>query len=282
MSSFGYNLNWSYHLVTSNLPLTPSTAVSNNFTINFYPKWYDSITLDWSVPSDWGTVKFNVYHSLSLGGPYFKLNSTPLTNPYYKDKSDRAFSKYRDSYYIVEAVFPSGQTVQSPPSTSGDYGNSWVTLRQNEISRREWLILRKFVGIETYLFRKKSTGPRCPHCWNADSKRVMNDKCPYCYGTSWEGGYWDPIQTFVQYEATPNDAVSTYSGIVEPNQIRAWTINVPTMTDFDILFRKPDFRIYRIERIEPTELRTNVVRQGLVLAELSKESVEFLLQDKIT
>lgn len=281
MSNFGFNYTVAYPFLVKNLPVGSPTAVSNNFEVTFYPKWYGNMDLEWEVPSDWVGVTFNLYSAPNEEGPYEKLNSTPFSNPFYGDPKARAFSKYNNNFYILEAVFPNGSIVQSPPHTVNNINTPWVRLRREEITRREWLLLRKFIGVKSFLFRRKSGGQRCQTCWNSDSKRVMNDRCPSCYGTSWQGGYWDPIETLLQYSATPNDAVSTYKGILEPNQIQAWTINVPIIHDFDVVVRYPDKRVYRVERVEPTELQTVTVRQPMILAELSKESVEFNLLERI-
>lgn len=281
MASFGYTYNVSYPSLVINLPLGVSTAVSENFTTTLTPKWYSRMGMEWEVPADWGNVVFNVFSSTTEEGLYTKMNGSPLNTPFYVDYTGRAFSKYNNTYYKLEAVFPNGQKVQSPPYSVDGSNTPWVRLRKEEITRREWLLLRKFVGIQSYLFKKKYTGDRCPTCWNSDSKRVMMDQCPTCFGTSWDGGYWDPLETLFQYEVTPNDAVLTYKGVVEPNTIQAWTINMPTINDLDIIVRWPDKRIYRVEKIIPTELQTVTVRQQLVLSELSKESVEFGLLDRI-
>lgn len=281
MASFGFNFNVSLNTLVVTLPIGAADAASENFDVVFHPKWYSEIGLEWEVPTDWGNVTFNIYSSPNETGPFTQLNTTPFVNPFYFDNEARSFSKYNNTYYKIEAVFPSGQTVQSPALTTNNKNSSWVSLRRIEISRREWLLLRKFVGVETYLFKRKSGGTRCSSCWNPDSHRVMNDKCPVCYGTSWEGGYWDPIRTLYQYDQTPNDAVLEYRGNIEPSQIQAWTIDIPTVHDLDVVVRYPDFRIYRIERVAPTELQTVTVRQMMVLSELSKESVEFNLLEKI-
>lgn len=282
MSSFGFNYNVAFAPLVLTLPLGAATAASDNFSVVFSPKWYNETGVEWEVPADWGSVTYNLYSAPNEEGPFTKLNTVPFSNPFYYDNTTRSFSKYNNTFYIIEAIFPSGQTVQSSSLTVNNTNTPWVRLRREEVTRREWLLLRKFVGVKTYLFKKKSSGARCPDCWNPDSMRIMNDKCPTCLGTSWDGGYWDPIETLFQYGITPNDAVNDYRGVVEPNQIQAWTINVPIVHDFDIVVRYPDVRVYRVERVEPTELQTVTVRQPMVLAELSKESIEFSLLDRIT
>jgi hypothetical protein len=73
----------------------------------------------------------------------------------------------------------------------------------------------------------------------------------------------------------------TYTGKVEPNSIQGWTINLPELRDLDIIVRLPDFRIYRVDRMVPSELQTITVRQVLTLVELSRDSIEFALLGRV-
>jgi hypothetical protein len=45
----------------------------------------------------------------------------------------------------------------------------------------------------------------------------------------------------------------------------------------DIVVRTGDWKAYRVERITPTELQGNTVRQLMILTELSKGDVEYQL-----
>lgn len=279
MSNFGFSpVDWSYWpLVINQVSLPTPTSISGNFSISISPKWYDKSTITWTVPSDWGNVTFNIYAGPMENGPYTKLNPTVLSSPQFVDLKAEVYSKFENRWYVVEAIFPNGQTVQSPPTTLDNLGTSFVNLRITEIQRREWLLLRKFVGVEVLLFRRKVYGTRCHECYNEDTKRVDKDRCLTCYGTSWEGGYYEPLTTLVQFEATPNDIVLGYTGKQEPNQIQAWTIAFPEMLDLDLIFRVADKRMYRIDKVHFTELAIKSVKQTILLTELSKESVEYRL-----
>jgi hypothetical protein len=279
MASFGYYSNWSYFPLTSDnlpLPLVPD-SVSRNFSISIAPRWYDRAGLIWTIPSDWGSVVFNVYAAPTEKGVFTKLNQTPLASPQFTDVKIETYSKYESRWYVVEAVFPDTRTVQSVPTTWDNVGTGFVNLRIQEIQRREWLLLRKFVGVQTLLFRRKVYGKRCPECYNEDTKRLNKDHCLTCYGTSWEGGYYDPMSTLMQYDPTPNDLTLSYAGKMEPNQIQAWTIAYPEILDLDLIFRVPDRKVYRVDKMVTTELTTKLVRQTAILTEISKESIEHKL-----
>ena len=53
--------------------------------------------------------------------------------------------------------------------------------------------LRQVTGQRWWYYRRKTSGPRCRECYDTTRKRVKESNCPFCYGTTYEGGY-DPRQ----------------------------------------------------------------------------------------
>jgi hypothetical protein len=58
-------------------------------------------TLSWEPNEPAGVVGYNIYRSRTSGGPYVKLNSAPLTTPFYEDTTVTAGSTY---YYVSTAI----------------------------------------------------------------------------------------------------------------------------------------------------------------------------------
>ena len=234
------------------------------------------VIVEWVVPRSWDCT-FNIYYSLNEQGPYTKVNVTQVSGNYFRDIEAKADSKYRSYFYIVEAVFQTGQKTKSFPVTWENKRSSWVELRAKEIQRRESLLLTKFTGVDSYIFKKRIFGQRCNNCWDTELEKVTWDHCPVCLGTSFKGGYFPGFKTKLQYEPTPNQSILSSQGVLEQNTIPAWTIDYPRIDTFDIILRIPDFSMYRVNSIQTTELQTALVRQMLQLTELDKESIEFNL-----
>lgn len=250
-----------------------------NFEIKVLPNWFEDVHLSWTVPEDWGDCLFNVYRSRSEEGPFEKLNTTPIDGTYLADTTTRQWSVVAEDYYIVEAILldQDRATVRSGIVSWEYKRNRWVDLRANEIQRRFWLILRKFIGGESYVFKNRSYGMRCTRCWDRVNLKVTDDRCPNCYGTGWERGYMPPVKTRFQYEPNPNDRTVTYSGSSEPATMRARTISMPDLEDDDLVFRVADRKFYLIQRVTPTELQTAKVSQIADMVELPKNYVEYQL-----
>lgn len=260
---------------TTSQTTAPSTATPSRFVdVRLYPFWFKQVSLDWTIPSDWGNCVFHVYSSQGDGATLQRLTTAPLTVPYFVNPSSRETSKYRSENYVVEAILPTGQIFRSFETTWVNKRRTSIEIKASEIQRREYMLLSKFTGVKSYLFRAKYFGSRCPRCWNAAQEKVVDDKCPVCFGTSWEGGYFAPIPIFIQYEPTPNDKIAQGIGYVEPNQIGAWTISVPEISPLDVIIRSGDWNVYRTVRTSATELQTTPVRQMLTLTQLSRNDIE--------
>lgn len=239
------------------------------------------MTLQWEIPSGWGNSMFNVYFSPGGSANYTRLNPSPLANPFYKDLTTRDYSRFDNGNYVVEALLPGARVVVSRPTFAQYKRRDRIDRIAAEIQRREFLLLSKFAGIKAFYFKKRHYGIRCSRCWNQSIEKVMDDHCTVCFGTSWQGGYFDPIPVFIQFEPTPSARVKGYVGEIEPNSISAWTIAMPEIHSDDILIRTGDFSIYKVIAVNSTELQTRPVRQTMSLTQLSKSDVENNLANTI-
>lgn len=276
--AFNLSVTPGFLIQTLQLPLETARRASA-IRVKVYPQWFKQVTVEWSVPASFGHCLFDVYFSPVEDSGFVKLNSTPITGTTFADPTTEEYSKYNKGYYVVEAILQdkNNVTLRSDPATWNTNQRNWVTLRSIEVQRREYWLLSRFAGIGSYLFRKKTYGMRCTRCWNATTEQVTDDHCPQCLGTSFQGGFFDPVKLFLQYDPTPNQEVKSYIGHDEENTIGAWTISMPDIRLGDVLVRIGDWNLYEVSNIRTTELQGNVVRQMLTLIQLSKGDVEYQL-----
>lgn len=267
--------------------LSPKGVVAEienpNFAISVFPVWFKEVSLEWAIPEDWGNCTFNVYKSRFETGPFEKINTTPIDGLVFQDTGTRMWSKMEKDFYIVEAILhdKGGAYLRSKPYSWERQQRRWVEIRSIEIQRRFWLMLTKFMGVETYVFKRRSYGNRCDTCWDYHNHKVTNDKCPECFGTGWSGGYLEPYLTRVQYDITPNNKELTVGGVSEPNSLHAQTISFPQIDDWDLVYRARDNIFYRVDRVTPTELLTVPVSQHLTIVELPRNYVEYSLSKRL-
>ena len=279
MSSLSFNYGPGYIASYIAAPLT-TTVFSSYVNVTIYPLFYNKVIIEWSIPAQLGACTFNIYKSANDVGPWEKLNLTPLSNTnFIVDTATQDFSKFRKSWYTVEVRLPSPDLryFASVPTSWESKRTNLMELRAQEITRRETVLLNSFNGIDSYIFRRMYFGQRCPNCWDPNIEKVTQDHCPVCLGTSFTGGYYPGIPTKICYDISPNSTTLTYLGKMETNQTSCWTINTPEVSTLDLILRVPDFKLFRIEGFNSTELQAKPVRQMMNITEMAKSSVEFNL-----
>lgn len=280
--SFNISTRLSFFIQNEELPLVPSTmsSVRSEFIdVRVYPQWFKQVTVSWSVPDNFGKTLFNVYFSQASDTGFQKLNETPIDGNFFTDTSSDTFSQENESYFIVEAMLmdKGGVTVRSKPVTWENKRRNYIELRAVEINRREYLLLSRFTGVKSWLFRKRNFGERCKTCWDPKLEKVFRDNCPDCLGTSFEGGYFTPSPLYIQIAQNGETLIRGDFGVAAPDIINAWTIAMPEIHADDIIITSGFWQAYRVENITPTLLQGQRVRQILSMRVLNKSDIEYSL-----
>lgn len=254
----------------------PSAILNPDIAITMAPEWFKQLTLTWTYPTSMntgGAPIFDVYRSGAEDSDYVKLNTFPLTTPQFLDTTTRQDSNSSFDYYIVAVTTFGGQVFHSEPFflVYDRKMKDRARILAKELDRRNWLLLRKFTGVETLLFKEKTYGERCTECWSEKYQKIMKPQCVTCAGTSYMKGYYDPVKTYFQYEPHHKSKDLFHFGRVDPNLSGAWTVSYPNINVGDILLRQHDFRMFRVERTDVTSLQTVEVRQMVALIELAHD-----------
>lgn len=277
---FSPNISFDYFVPTTNQYTIGTSAIPEiDLNVKIYPYWFKEMTLTWDIPPFWANKepRFNVYRGENETVGFHKLTSIPLTAPQYLDNSTRESSMSSKEYYIIEAILNDGSTWKTAPTSVGDKIPDWHELRAREISRREWILLKKFAGNDALVFRQIRYGRYCPNCYDRTAEKLVKDYCTTCYGTGIDGGYYPGIRTKIQFDASTNSLTYTYFGKFEQNQIGGWTIAVPDIEPKDIILRMSDYRMYEVGDVNTTELLNKPIRQIMRLEEQPKERVIYEL-----
>ncbi len=274
-----FDLSYSYYpwFSPTSLPASDLPAIQGQINVTVTPTFYQGNYISWTVPPYWGACIFNLYRAQNDALTPTLVNKAPISVPDYFDFDAVSVSSFNQQFYTIEAVLPNGTIAKSTPTTWVNIQNQWVALRAREIQRRENIFLTKFFGVQSLFYRKKFFGQRCSRCWNATIEKVMDDHCPVCFGTGFEGGYWPPVNINVNYSPVQNAATLAPAGVLENVQISSWTTSYPNIQNFDLVFRISDSKMFRVVAVQPTELQAVRVRQTLALTELDKDSIEYQL-----
>lgn len=243
--------------------------------INFYPDWFKTMRMDWEVPYEFQIrePRFRIQVSESEAGPWRPVSPIFSEEPFTLFECDDD-SKFGKQFYVLQVQLNDGSIYKTEPQVVGQKLPRWQYLRWKEMTRRAWIMLDKFYGIESVIFRRRDMGTRCSYCWDPRDQKVKREHCPHCFGTSFEGGYYRGIETLVSYNQWAADKQNTYFGKYEPNQLQAWTLNYPTVKPHDIILRLTDYTVFRVEMTQNTTMMTVPSRQIFKLTQLSKDVQE--------
>lgn len=259
--------------------------------INVRPLTVTSAEITWSIePTDEPLVysRFHVLRSESPEGPYIDV-SGPVANSFtYLDKVNLK-SKLNDIAWRIRVDhLPTGISVTYPngvPDESfvmhpnldraaftEDYGATFVAL---EVVRRNNLYLRRYTGRVVSFCTVKYQGRRCSLCFDNLKKRSSNSQCTECYGTTFEGGYYDPIHVFADLSPSPNIVQMATFGKMEVNQTAMFMSNFPIAKPNDMIVERSNRR-WRVIQVNTVTEKRYTLQQYLQVEEIEKSDAEYL------
>ena len=108
----------------------------------------------------------------------------------------RAYGKEVETYYrvlLTTAASPFGpaRTYASDPASVWGHLDFHTWHLMQEMVRKESLRLQRLkVGVPGYLLKARRAGTLCPRCTDAATGDQTDGYCPICYGTRFQGGYY--------------------------------------------------------------------------------------------
>lgn len=262
-----------------------SFGVAITRTLPLYPQ---GVFLQWDLvdPAESGVYGFTVYRSGSPEGPWDPL-AVQLTNTFsYLDRfptpavagvtAPNQVSLARGIFYRVVATPPSGATnaVEAVSGVEPKLDGKQRLLKR-KILRDEALMLQKLNGVEVAVLKRRHWGTRCTRCYDKYTKDSIRANCSSCYGTTFVGGYFDPILTWAKRGTTPNQVALAPEGKTDIAKTHVTMLDAPAVQDDDVLVFLRDNRRFLVRLVLPTELRTVTVHQRLEVAELPRSDIAF-------
>lgn len=239
------------------------------------PWGQESIRLEWEM--EWDTDNDPrplsvIERSESPEGPFDGIAEPKLREEYIDQPIDLS-KKLRTYYYRVVFVTPSGDRITK---TEPEYIRTDPDPYALEIIRRNELLLERYISPDdpvsdgkVYIFPKQSQGERCPECWDEVKRRRSKNDCEACNGSGFiNGGYLDPIETYVAFSSPNEQSNPTQMGQKEESQTVAWTSNYPIVKPQDIIVEPYKNERWRVVNTNPSEKGRYVLRQTMNLTEV--------------
>lgn len=249
--------------------------------VSIYPAFSREILVEWGLSraTERGDYLFHVERAGSPEGPFERLTSEfgPVVNKtFFVDRSAPLLSKENHWYYRIIGIAPSGKEYTSPAKDL--YRNlerrSWLIAR--EITRKETLRFRKYVGVRAVVLKKKHFGELCTECVDPVGGDVTDSQCEACFGTRFLGGYYSGIEAWIETSPLPDQKGLGGQGWMTEDytgQIRM--ISYPLVTREDLIVEVDSNRRLRVLQVDPIELRTVPLIQLVSVKMISRSDVEY-------
>lgn len=190
-------------------------------------------------------------------------------------------SQLTNFYYQVTARNASGtiakDTVEVGPT---------LEAKQRQILRAlthaEWRAFR-FNGTQVALLKKKRWGTRCRKCVDPTTKEILRSACSNCWGTGFDGGYWNPVLTYARRAPLQETSQVTPEGKTNISNTRMVLLAIPRMEQGDLVVFLRDNKRFFVDQQVETQLRTVPVHQVVLLTEISGSDISYRIPvDRLT
>lgn len=204
---------------------------------------------------------------------------SPYALSEYVDETANLIDLNKIYYYRVRAVElgPQGQSLQTftSPHTTWDGDLDLVGIYINE---EHYFKFRWVTGVPVMIYKKRHDGTYCPNCWDKVLKRSTKSNCTVCYGTGKVGGYYTPVETWMEFEPDPKVEQVVEWGLKQPSQSEVMALGYPLLTPDDLIVELKPNRFWKIENVRYPEKSRTVTLQMAKVNAVYPSDVEYRIQ----
>jgi len=232
----------------------------------------EALRLYWTIEptsEDISEYDFSVLRSGAESGPFLHLCGGLQFQ--YVDWDANNYNSDRLYWYIVRVTHKS-------TGKYADFGpqyNSFPTDPAGlELIRKKNVYLRTQTGLPAFLFKKKTFGQYCPSCYDPIKQRITKTNCEVCFGTGFSGGYWNPIELYVN-RAVPDSITKNINFNKTAGASVVETTNYPIISTGDfLLFPQVGSRL-RVVSITAHTRMGCIISQYVNLTEINRSDIEY-------
>ena len=164
---------------------------------------------------------------------------------------------------------------QSSPFNPRNGLNGRLQLVQRAIQRRAIINLQFFSGVQFAVLKQKHFGKRCVVCFDPATKSILISACKNCYGTGWEGGFYEPILTVGKISEAPLQAQTEPMAQTEIVASTIELLDFPRLEKKDILIELDNNRRWIVDLVADRMLRRRRITQTVQCKELGRTAVAY-------
>lgn len=144
------------------------------------------------------------------------------------------------------------------------------------ILENEMMYLKRYVRRPLLLYIAKKEGPKC-ECYDEYRQSPKYSDCKVCFGTGYWGGFYGPIDVYMQFSTQNRQTQHTEAGEVNIGQFVGWTVAFPQMTPGDVLLDVPLGNVYVVQDVRLTEWYRHPIKQAVQLIRPERSHPAYLL-----
>lgn len=219
---------------------------------------------------DLSQVTVDVLRSYSPADSFALVKTIAHPQAYYRDAEVNLKDNWRSAYYKLSVKVGTQQVA----TTEAVNLRSETSNPAREIMRQVDVDL-SFSGTPAMVYLKRK-GARCSQCWDPILKKATRSSCPVCFATGFEGGYYAPILTLINFQPEPK-ADQPEMTRRQDSQGQAKMAGFPEVRPSDILYEVNLGARWRVVTINPSEMERTLLIQELTLAKINPGDIEHTL-----
>ena len=243
------------------------------------PVYPEYMHIQWSIEDPNGTSgNIEIARSGSPEGPFQVLATELPADSFFYQDFDVAKSGLSQNFWyrirVSSRINPQEKVFSEPGSVELRVQPHRFRLARK--ARRDlYVTLSRLNGSIFILLKKKRFGKRCSTCYNELTQDVVLSSCGECYGTSYEGGYHDPVSVWGKIDPTVIQHQFGMQGVSEMAMLGFVTMDYPLVDLDDIFVEMQTNRRFIVKQKMQTQASGIPVHQDLQLSELARTAIEY-------
>jgi hypothetical protein len=136
-------------------------------------------------------------------------------------------------------------------------------------------LLEDTTGIPCLVYQKRRTGVVCDVCFDKIQKKRLSSSCTNCFNTNWVGGFYKPVDCYIDFSPNPKNVTIQEWGEVQENVTNIFLSNYPSLVPGDVIRELANLRLWRVVRVQQTEKRRVPMLQFAQVTMLKPGDIEY-------
>lgn len=235
----------------------------------------EALRLAWTIKptsEDLNDYSFSVLRSGGPDGPW-KLIAEDLDGFHLRDDSVNLYSHTRKYFYVLRVTDKRNHKHVDYGPRQLDFLPDSVGL---ELIRKKNVYLRTQTGMPVLLYVRKTFGQRCPNCWDEMKQRCSKAHCEVCYNTGFLGGYWKPVEMYIN-EMTPKQEPASVQGQSSSINIQIETSNFPDISSSDLIVYPQTGKRFRVANKTKNTRLGSIISQFVAITSVNPSDIDYLI-----